>query len=315
MSAPALRDVVLIMGATATGKTDLALAMADRFPVHLISVDSAMVYRGLNIGTGKPNSDTLARYPHALVDILDPGESYSAGHFRVDALREIDAAFAAGRVPVLVGGTMLYFRALQEGLADLPRANPAVRAQIDAAAAARGWPALHRELATIDPLAAERIQANDSQRIQRALEVFRVSGRTLTELHAAARAESPRFRFRSFVWNLADREMLYTRIERRFLEMMDRGLLDEVRSLFVRGDLGPHLPSIRSVGYRQLWEHLAGGCRLDESVRQAILATRHLARRQLIWLRGMSGVIWCEAPESGADEIYSCIATVSRQAG
>lgn len=302
------------MGPTASGKTDLALRIADRFAVRLISVDSAMVYREMDIGTGKPDPQTLARYPHALVDILDPRESYSAGHFRVDALHEIERAIQNGQVPVLVGGTMLYFRALQHGLADLPAAQPLVRASIDAEAATRGWPALHADLAAIDPDASRRIQPNDGQRIQRALEVYRVTGRTLSELHADARTRVPPYRFHAYAWSPLDRELLYQRIERRFMQMMDRGLLHEVRKLFDRGDLNPRLPSMRSVGYRQLWEHLAGGCSLQEGVRQAILATRHLARRQLIWLRGLEGLQWLDALElTAAEDIYKCIATASRR--
>ena len=302
------------MGPTASGKTDLALRAADRFAVRLISVDSAMVYRQMDIGTGKPDPHTLARYPHALVDLLDPRESYSAGQFRADALGEIERAIEKRQVPVLVGGTMLYFRALQHGLAELPAAQPSVRASIDAEAAIRGWPALHADLGVIDPVAARRIQPNDSQRVQRALEVYRITGRTLSELHAEARTQTPPYRFHVYAWSPIDREQLYQRIEHRFMQMMDRGLLDEVRKLFDRGDLNSQLPSMRSVGYRQLWEHLAGGCSLHEGVRQAILATRHLARRQLIWLRAIEGLHWLDALEpTAADEIYKCIATASRR--
>lgn len=314
MTAAPIPDVVLLMGPTASGKTDLALQIADRFPVRLISVDSAMVYRGMDIGTGKPDRQTLARYPHALIDILDPRESYSAGQFRADALIEIEAALRCRQVPVLVGGTMLYFRALQQGLAQLPSAQPEIRQQIDAEAAMRGWPALHTDLKAIDPEAARRIQPNDSQRIQRALEVHRITGRTLSDLHAQARQDAPPYRFHAYAWSPIDREQLYARIERRFLQMMQRGLLDEVRQLFDRGDLTALVPSMRSVGYRQLWEHLAGGCSLEEGVRQAILATRHLARRQLIWLRGLERVHWLNALElTAAEEIYNCIGTASRR--
>ena len=302
------RDVILIMGPTASGKTDLALSLAQRFPVALISVDSAMVYRGMDIGTGKPDPVTLARYPHALVDIRDPAEAYSAGLFRGDAIAHIEAAIQQRRVPVLVGGTMLYFRALTQGLAELPAADPAVREHIDAEAAQHGWPALHAQLASIDPVAAARIQPNDRQRIQRALEVHRISGRTLTDLHLAARAQRLPYRFHSYAWTLAEREQLYARIEQRFTQMMSRGLLDEVSALYRRGDLHPQLPAIRSVGYRQLWEHLAGSYPLEEGVRRAILATRHLARRQLIWLRGLREINWLDALElTAADDIYRCI--------
>ena len=301
-------DVVLIMGPTASGKTDLALALAARFPIKLISVDSAMVYRGLDIGTGKPDAATLARYPHALIDILDPTEAYSAGQFRTGALAHIEAALRERKVPVLVGGTLLYFRALTQGLAELPGARPDIRAELDAEAARQGWPVLHAQLATIDPPAAARIQPNDGQRIQRALEVYRIAGRTLTELHKAARAAPLPYRFHAYAWSLQARDELYARIERRFVHMMERGLLEEVAGLHRRGDLGPHLPAIRSVGYRQLWEHLAGAYSLEEGVRRAVLATRHLARRQLIWLRGLEEIIWLDAVElSAADGIYQCI--------
>ena len=310
------RDVVLIMGPTASGKTDLALALAARFPIKLISVDCAMVYRGLDIGTGKPSADTLMRYPHALIDILDPAATYSAGQFRTDALAHIEAAFRDGKVPVLVGGTLLYFRALTQGLAQLPSARADIRAQIDAEAARVGWAALHAQLDVIDPLAAARIQLKDSQRIQRALEVYRVTGHTLSELQATARAQPSSLRFHSFIWSPRSRDELYARIERRFAEMMQRGLLEEVAGLFRRGDLGPQLPSIRSVGYRQLWEHLVGRYSLDEGVRRAIVATRHLARRQLIWLRGLRDVSWLGALElTAADNINECIDVASRQAG
>lgn len=309
------RGVVAIMGPTASGKTDLGLALAARFPVQLISVDSAMVYRGMDIGTGKPDAATLARFPHALIDILDPAQAYSAGQFRTDALAQIDAAFAEGKVPVLVGGTMLYFRALMHGIAELPPAQPEIRAQIDAEAAEQGWPALHAQLASIDPAAAARIQPNDGQRIQRALEVYRASGRTLTELHALGRGQPLPLRFHAYAWSPSERAELYNRIERRFLSMMKLGLLEEVAALYRRGDLTAGLPSMRSVGYRQLWEHLAGAYSLQEGVRRAILATRHLARRQLIWLRAMQDVIWLDALEpSAADDIYRCVEKLGLEA-
>lgn len=294
------RPVVLLMGPTAAGKTDLALRLAANLPVEIVSVDSALVYRGLDIGTGKPPPDVLRRYPHHLVDILDPSAAYSAGQFVRDALAAIAAIQARGRLPLLVGGTMLYFRALRQGLAELPEANPGVRAEIDAQAQAEGWPAMHRQLAEIDPVAAARIQPNDSQRIQRALEVFRISGRTLTEHHAATAVPDPTLEFVPYAWVPADRERLYDAIARRFHAMMDAGFLEEVRGLHQRGDLHARLPAIRSVGYRQLWEFLEGGVRLDDAVRDAILATRHLARRQLVWLRADRDVKWMDALESDA---------------
>jgi tRNA dimethylallyltransferase len=292
--------VVLIMGPTGAGKTDLAIHLAERLPVEIVSVDSAMVYRGMDIGTGKPPPEILRRYPHHLVDILNPAESYSAGQFVRDAHRAIDDIRARGKTPLLVGGTMLYFRALRRGLAEMPQADAQVRREIDAAAGARGWPAMHAELASIDPIAAARIQPNDAQRIQRALEVYRLTGTPLTELHAAAKPPRADLSFVAYAWSPADRSRLHEIIERRFHRMMLEGFLDEVRRLYDRGDLHARLPAIRSVGYRQLWEHLANREPLESAVQQAIFATRRLARRQLIWLRSENELHWVDALEPGA---------------
>ena len=292
--------VVLLMGPTAAGKTDAALELARTFPVEIVSVDSAMVYRGLDIGTGKPEPEILERYPHHLVDILDPSETYSAGRFVRDALAAIAAIHARGRLPLLVGGTMLYFRALTRGLADLPPADPRLRSTIDARAASEGWPALHRELAVGDPEAAMRIQPNDGQRIQRALEVMALTGQPITELQRRAKPALPAAALKSFVWSPQDREVLYRRIEDRFQHMLARGLLGEVTGLFNRGDLHADLPSIRAVGYRQLWMHLTGASTWDDAVRGAVLATRHLARRQLIWLRSDTQCEWLDSGEPQA---------------
>lgn len=292
--------VVLIMGPTGAGKTDLAIHLADRLPIEIVSVDSAMVYRGMDIGTGKPPPEVLRRYPHHLVDILDPAQSYSAGQFVRDAWRVIDEVRSRGKVPLLVGGTMLYFRALRRGLAEMPQADPTIRSEIDAEGARLGWPALHGQLAAIDPLSATRIQPNDAQRIQRALEVHRLTGKTLTELHAAALPQRPDLRFIAYAWSPSDRSKLYEGIEARLERMMTEGFLDEVRRLYARGDLHAALPAIRSVGYRQLWEHLTGGESLEIAVTRAIYATRHLARRQLIWLRSEQDVQWVDALEEGA---------------
>ena len=301
MKAPAQRKpVVLLMGPTGAGKTDLALELAADLPVEIVSVDSAMVYRGMDIGTGKPSADILQQHPHHLVDILDPAQSYSAGQFVRDALRAIGDIHARGRVPLLVGGTMLYFRALRHGLAELPQADPQVRATIDAEAAQQGWPALHAQLTSIDPIAATRIQPNDGQRIQRALEVFRLSGRTMTDLHAATALPDPSLTFASYAWVPGDRERLYQSIAARFETMMAMGLMEEVATLHQRGDLHSRLPAIRCVGYRQLWEHLEGVVSRNQSVENAVLATRHLARRQLVWLRADQQTRWIDALESDA---------------
>lgn len=299
MSVQIPHSVILLMGPTGAGKTDVAIQLAERWPIEIISVDSALVYRGMDIGTGKPTADVLARYPHHLVDILDPSQSYSAGQFVRDARRAMDEIRARGRIPLLVGGTMLYFRALRFGLAELPEADPTVRAAIDQQGAERGWPALHTELAQIDPEAAARIQPNDAQRIQRALEVFRLTGRPLSEIQKATQAPADLV-FDAIAWGPSDRERLYAGIEARFHRMLEQGLLDEVRRLYERSDLHDRLPAIRSVGYRQLWEHLRGTEPLTSAVQKAIAATRQLARRQLIWLRGDTGVDWIDSLETRA---------------
>ncbi|HEY5757202.1 MAG TPA: tRNA (adenosine(37)-N6)-dimethylallyltransferase MiaA [Steroidobacter sp.] len=302
--------IPLIMGPTGAGKTDLALRLAANYPIEIVSVDSALVYRGMDIGTGKPSREELERFPHHLVDILDPSQPYSAGQFVRDAVQAIGDIRKRGKLPVLVGGTMLYFRALRRGLAEMPQADPRVRQEIDAEAARSGWPALHAQLALLDPLTAQRIQPNDGQRIQRALEVHRLTGRTLSELHAQTRPADPSMKFAAFAWAPSDRERLYQAIERRFELMMQAGLLAEVRRLKERGDLHAELPAIRSVGYRQLWEHLCGSESLTASVQRAIFATRHLARRQLIWLRAEDNVQWCDALDStAAGPIENAVAT------
>jgi tRNA dimethylallyltransferase len=289
-AAPGAYDAVLLMGPTCTGKSALSLELARRFPVEIVSVDSALVYRGMDIGTSKPDAAMRAAVPHHLIDVCDPLEAYSAGRFRRDALELIDAIRARGRVPLLVGGTMLYFRALERGIAPLPEADPAVRAAIDAEARGAGWPAMHAQLAQLDPPAAARIRANDAQRIQRALEVIRLTGRPLTELQQ--RAEPTTLRLARFALLPCERDELYARIEARFDEMLAAGLVAEVRALYARGDLHADLPSMRAVGYRQLWQHLAAKCSLPEAISAAKQATRNLAKRQLTWLRGDVGVDW-----------------------
>jgi tRNA dimethylallyltransferase len=306
MSASA--HTIVLMGPTAAGKTDLAVALAARFPVEVISVDSALIYRGMDIGTGKPSAAVLQRCPHHLVNILDPTESYSAGQFVRDVKRLIGEIQARGRIPLLVGGTMLYFRALLRGIAVMPSADAAFRAALEQRATESGWPALHAELAERDPLAASRIGVNDAQRIQRALEVIALTGRPMSAVQAEARPPLPQVQFTLIGLSPADREVLYARIESRFQQMMAQGLLEEVRGLFQRGDLHAQLPAMRAVGYRQLWQHLSDEISLDEAVTQGILATRHLARRQLVWMRAEPALQWVDSVgQRTFDEISSYI--------
>ena len=299
-----MSPVVFLMGPTAAGKTELGIRLAERLPADIVSVDSAMVYRGMDIGTGKPPRTVLERAPHRLVDIREVTDPYSAGAFRTDALREIESIRAKGRIPLLVGGTMLYFRALERGLAPLPRAAREVRDRLAAEGQRHGWPALHARLAAVDREAAGRIHANDAQRIQRALEVFEVSGRCLSEWWARAPArplgEFPYGRLVRLAVVPADRAELHRTIDARFRKMLACGLVDEVRGLATRPGVSADLPSMRAVGYRQVWEYLEGRCGGEEMVERAIAATRQLARRQLTWLRSLSGVDQLD-PEAGAE--------------
>ncbi|HEV7164807.1 MAG TPA: tRNA (adenosine(37)-N6)-dimethylallyltransferase MiaA [Gammaproteobacteria bacterium] len=288
------------MGPTASGKTALAVELVRHLGCEIVSVDSAMVYRGMDVGTAKPGPETLAVAPHRLIDILDPTESYSAAHFRADALAAMGEISAAGRIPLLVGGTMLYFDALQHGLSELPSADPQIRAALDARAAGEGWPALHAELAHLDPVAAARIHPNDPQRIQRALEVCYISGRPLSELQGRSAVESGEYRYVKLALAPVERVVLHGIIEQRFGSMMTKGFLEEVVHLRGRGDLHPGLPSMRAVGYRQLWQHLDGECDLEEAVRRGVVATRRYAKRQLTWLRSEPDVTWFD---SGAAEL------------
>jgi tRNA dimethylallyltransferase len=284
MNSTRLPPVILLMGPTASGKTAVAMALADRLPVELISVDSAQVFIGMDVGTAKPDRATLARYPHLLIDLISPEESYSAARFRVDALAAIAEITAAGKVPLLVGGTMLYFRAMLHGLADLPQANAAVRAEIDADAAALGWPALHAELAGFDPSTAARLHPTDSQRIQRALEVCRLSGRPMSELLAESERQRPPYDLLSIGLLPSARTVLHERIARRFDEILLAGLDDEVRWLRTKYGLNLNLPSMRCVGYRQTWEAQEGIIPRQELRDRGIFATRQLAKRQITWL-------------------------------
>lgn len=281
--------VLVLSGPTGAGKTDWALRLAERAPVEIVSVDSALVYRGLDIGTAKPARELRARVPHHLIDICEPTESYSAGRFAADALTSIRAIHARQRVPLLVGGTMLYLRALLRGLAPLPQAAPELRTLLDARAAQLGWPALHAQLRELDPQAAGRIAPTDSQRIQRALEVCYSAGRPLSELQRATVSPLAGTPVRHWILAPRERAVLHERLARRFATMMAAGFLAEVAALRERGDLTARHPSMRAVGYRQLWAHLEGEYDLEEAMRRAVTATRQLAKRQLTWMRAEPG--------------------------
>ncbi|GGB99101.1 tRNA (adenosine(37)-N6)-dimethylallyltransferase MiaA [Pseudoduganella buxea] len=279
---------VAIMGPTASGKTAAALAIAARIPSEIISVDSALVYRGMDIGTAKPSRAELAAVPHHLIDILDPLDSYSVAQFRLDTLRLVADIVGRGKLPLLVGGTMLYFKGLADGLDDLPGADPALRAALEDEAAKVGWPAMHARLATLDPATAARLKPNDAQRIQRALEIIELAGRPMSELLAQREHEELPFALQSFALEPSDRAVLHERIARRFDQMLEGdALLDEVEQLRRRGDLHPGLPSMRCVGYRQAWEYLDGHIDYKAMRETGIIATRQLAKRQLTWLRSM----------------------------
>ena len=290
MSAPGFPPAIFLMGPTASGKTALAVSLVERFPLEIVSVDSALVYRGMDIGTAKPDAATLARAPHHLLDIRDPAEAYSAAAFRGDALRLMAGIVERGRVPLLVGGTMLYFRALLQGLDDLPRADASLRTELEAAAAARGWPALHAELATVDPVTAARLAPNDSQRIGRALEIFQLTGKPMSALLDRAQSELP-YRVLQLALIPSDRAALHQRIAARFDAMLAEGLLAEVETLRRDYVLTPDLPSMRAVGYRQAWACLDGDIDMQALREQGIAATRQLAKRQLTWLRSWPGAV------------------------
>lgn len=288
-------DVICLMGPTASGKTNLAIQLVQRFPFEIISVDSAMVYRGMDIGTAKPDADILAVAPHRLINIRDPQDPYSAAQFRLDALHEIADIQAAGKIPLLVGGTMLYFRTLQQGIAPMPSADPELRSQLSQEGETLGWPALHNRLTTIDPQAAERIHPQDSQRIQRALEVHALTGQNLTTWHDNQEKNNLNFTFHNIIVAPSDRAILHERIKQRFLQMLDSGFIDEVKKLYSQPDLTLETPAIRSVGYRQVWEYLANQLTYDEMQEKSIIATRQLAKRQLTWLRSWPNAIWFDS--------------------
>ena len=299
MTAP---PVVFLMGPTASGKTDLALALHERLPLDIVSVDSAMVYRGMDIGTAKPSREVLARVPHRLIDICDPAEAYSAGRFRADAREAIRDIHAAGRIPLLVGGTGLYFRSLEQGFSRLPPSDPAIRDALEQEADLKGWKQMHALLAKIDPISAKKIHPNDPQRIQRALEVYRITGRPLSALVGGGREgglDSPLIKI---VVAPAERGRLHEAIRRRFFAMLEAELLEEVKGLYERGDLHAGLPAMRLVGYRQAWQYLAGELDCNSMISKAITATRQLAKRQLTWLRAERDARWFDSGSKPLEE-------------
>ncbi|NGM88590.1 tRNA (adenosine(37)-N6)-dimethylallyltransferase MiaA [Parapusillimonas sp. SGNA-6] len=293
--------VVCLAGPTAAGKSAATLALAERWPVEVITVDSATIYRGMDIGTAKPSRKEQDRVMHHLLDIRDPAESYSAAQFQADATRLIRRITAKGALPLLCGGTMLYYKALREGLNALPTANPDIRDEIEKEAQARGWPALHQELARFDPLTAARLAPNDSQRLQRAIEIYRISGKPMSAWLQAPRPDRDQeFRYVTISLEPSDRLALHARIAERYGLMIDQGLVAEVQALHRRPDLHTGLPSVRCVGYRQLWDYLDGECSLENAIERAVAATRQLAKRQLTWLRAQPErqVVDCLAPDA-----------------
>jgi tRNA dimethylallyltransferase len=301
---------IALMGPTAAGKTDLAIALHERMNADIISVDSALIYRGMDIGTAKPTAEELRRAPHRLIDICDPAEAYSAADFSRDARAAITEIVAAGRTPLLVGGTMLYFKALLEGLSPMPPSDPQIRAAIEAEAQARGWPALHAQLEEVDPVCAARLHPNHSQRISRALEVYRISGKPMSAWQTGegdGLLES--YRWIQIAVAPQERTVLHQRIARRFDKMLELGFIEEVATLYRRGDLHEDMPSIRAVGYRQVWQYLAGECDKATMRERGIAATRQLAKRQLTWLRGWHGLSWVNTLDAqgqplGFEEIF-----------
>lgn len=295
----AVPRVVFLMGPTASGKSSLALELADHLPLEIVNVDSASVYRGMDIGTAKPDAVTCARHPHHLMDCIDPTEAYSAARFREDALVAMAGIWAGGRVPLLVGGTMLYFRTLRDGLDDLPPASPQVRAEIEREAQARGWPALHEALAAVDPVTAARLDRSDAQRIQRALEVFRVSGRPLSDCHGRGSRKPLDAEVLSIGLMPSDRSQLHARIAQRFDAMLAAGLEGELRALRLRHALSPDLPAMRAVGYRQMWDYLEGAGDPAALRERGVAATRQLAKRQMTWLRHWPGLVVFDCLDPG----------------
>lgn len=303
------QPVICLMGPTASGKTALAIELVQQCNAEIISVDSALIYRGMDIGTAKPSAAELAIAPHHLIDILDPANAYSAADFRQDALSLIADIHQRGKIPLLVGGTMLYFKALIDGISQLPEADPAIRAAIEAQAAIEGWAALHQELASYDPISAERIHPNDPQRINRAVEVYRLTGRSLTELTAE---KSEPFPYQAFQFAIAptERSVLHERIAQRFELMLAQGFEQEVQALKQRTDLHADLPSMRCVGYRQMWDYLDGLVTYDEMVYRGIAATRQLAKRQLTWLRSWHDLTWLKSETTVKENLQAVLTSL-----
>ena len=299
-----LPSAIFLMGPTASGKTGLAVELLQRLPIELISVDSALVYKGMDIGTAKPDAATLAVAPHHLIDVIEPTQVYSAAHFRKDALRLMADITARGKIPLLVGGTMLYFKALQGGLSQLPEADSDVRARLDAQALEVGWPGMHAKLADIDPATAARLEPGDSQRIQRALEVYELSGQTMTALHQQSAGDALPYKLLKIALVPSERSVLHQRIATRFDTMLEQGFLDEVRRLRTGyPELGSETPAMRCVGYRQALQHLDGEYDLAELREKGIAATRQLAKRQLTWLRGMDDIVEVDCLNPTMNEI------------
>ncbi len=312
LTSPSRPKAIFIMGPTASGKTALAMSLAQTLPIEIISVDSALIYRGMDIGTAKPTAQELETAPHHLLDLLDPLESYSAADFRRDALEKMAEITARGNIPVLVGGTMLYFKALLEGLSPLPPADPTIRKQIEDRAKIEGWETLHQELCHSDPQAGARIHPNDPQRLTRALEVFLISGKTLTELTKISGETLP-YEVSQFAIAPVERDVLHQRIEQRFQQMLDDGFEQEARRLYQRGDLHADLPSMRCVGYRQMWSWFDGEIDYNEMVFRGICATRQLAKRQMTWLRGWQDIVWLDSlqPEQAREKVLNVIRAIT----
>lgn len=292
-----LPQAIFLMGPTASGKTALAIDLVENYNCEIISVDSALVYKGMDIGTAKPDAELQRRAPHRLIDLIDPAEAYSAANFREDALREMAEITSKGKVPLLVGGTMMYFKFLRDGAAQLPTANEDIRQRLLAEAEQFGWPHMHSKLALIDPVSAERLKPMDSQRIQRALEVYEVSGKTLTQFWNEQDEQPLPYDVISFAVMPKERKTLHKRIAHRYQVMMEQGFIDEVKQLFGRDDLHEDLPSIRCVGYRQVWQYLKGDLTYDEMLEKGIIATRQLAKRQITWLRSWPNLNWLDTED------------------